>query len=115
MKTGEKFDQLEKELLPYKGALIEASDSIISQGVSEYPILVVHQQTVEIGVPLIRREKVEGNWSVNASSLEEFVTRQLIRSDKFDEFVEVYKDPEVYLCLFVISELGAQFIFMPKE
>jgi len=30
------------------------------------------------------------------------------------DFRQVYKDPEANLCLFVLSDLGAQFIFIPR-
>ncbi|MCB0642995.1 MAG: hypothetical protein KDC44_15205, partial [Phaeodactylibacter sp.] len=81
-----KYRLLESELAPYKKALGEAADTVIDQDVSEYPIFVVHQQQVDIGIPIIDREKVKGNWSVNVSTLEEFVTKQIIEEEKVEEF-----------------------------
>jgi len=109
-----KFLKLQSELKSYKKMMGQASDTIIDNDVSEYPIFVIHQQTVEIGIPITRKEQVTGNWSVNASSMEEMVSKQLIYESKIAEFKKVYKDPQKNLCLFVLSELGAQFIFIPR-
>ncbi len=104
------FIQLEKELAPYKSIIEQAVDSVVDQGVSEYPITVVHQQEVEIGLPLF-----EHKWAVHISSLEEFVSKQLIQPEKIDSFRTIYKNPRKFICLFVLSELGANFIFLPRQ
>lgn len=110
----EKFLKLEEELEPYRMLMSQAADIIMDKDVSSYPIFVVHQQEMEMGIPIADKEKVKGNWSINASSLEEFVTKQIIFEEKVEEFKKSYKSPDAYLCLFVLSELGAQFIFIPK-
>lgn len=103
------FIQLEKELSPYKVTMGEAIESVIDQEVSKYPILVVHQQEIEIGIHLF-----DHIWSVHISCLEEFVSKQVINVEKIDSFKTIYKSPKKFLCLFVISDLGANFIFMPR-
>lgn len=109
-----KFKLLEIELEPYKKMMGEAGDIIRDQDISDFPIFIIHQQSVEIGIPIAEREKVKGNWSVNASTLEELVSKSVISTEKFDEFSSVYKNPDEFLCLFTLSELGAQFIFIPR-
>ena len=115
MNTDKKFQQIQEELSPYKKILGQAADTIVEQNVSSYPIFVAHQLEIEIGIPLINREEVEGNWSINASSLEEFVTKNLIEGEKLDNFKEVYKKPETHLCLFLLSDFGATFVFLPRS
>lgn len=109
------FRILEQELQPYKAILSKAADAVMNQEVSDYPIFVVHQQEVSMGIPLVDKDTSKGNWSVNVSSLEEFVTKQIVDNQKVDNFRKTYKDPEEFLCLFVLSELGAQFIFIPRK
>ena len=113
MNKAEKLEQLKKEIEHYLPALRQARDTILDKDVSEYPIFVFHQQTVEIGIPIIKREQVKGNWSVNASTLEEFVAKSLVQEEKVEQLKERYQDAELNYCLFVLSELGAQFIFLP--
>lgn len=109
-----KFEELQKELQPYKKLLSQASEIILTKEVSKYPIFVFHQHTIEVGIPIVDKAKAKGNWNVNASSMEEFSSKSLLQEEKIEDFIKVYKDPETHYCLFVISELGAQFIFLEK-
>lgn len=115
MKTGEKYEMLKKELLIYLPMMNQASDTVMDQDVSKYPIFVFHQLEVEIGINVVDRTKVKGNWSVNVSTLEEFVSKQLIAEENVKSFQEKYEDPALHFCLFVLSELGAEFIFIPRK
>ena len=109
-----KYIQLEKELAPYRKLMGQASDSIIDQEITKYPIFVIHQHDVAIGVSLTE-EQEPGKWNIQASSLEEFVSKQIIEPNKIDSFRTIYKSPDKFFCLFVLSELGAQFIFIPRN
>ena len=52
--------------------------------------------------------------SIHISTLEEFSTKQIILADKIENFKQVYKNPSEQLCLFVLSDLGATFVFIPR-
>lgn len=114
-KKAEPFLKLEKELDVYRKLMSQAADVIREKDVSEYPIFVVHQQEMEIGMVLYDSKKQGGVWNVHASTLEEFVSKQIIHPDKIDEFKSNYKNVEAYVCVFVLSELGAQFVFLPRK
>lgn len=109
------YIQLDKELALYKKMMSEVSQTIIDENVSNFPIMVVHQHEVAIGMPIAERGTVKGNWSINASTLEEFMTKQIIEEQKLDSFKTIYKSSKTHICLFVLSELGAQFIFLKKD
>lgn len=115
MKSKEEiYKNLNQEIKPYVKMMGQASDSVINQDISSYPIFILHQTQVPFGLPLVEREKLGGKWSVHVSTLEEFVTKQLIEQQKTEEFKTIYKDPKKYLCLFVIQAEGANFIFLPR-
>jgi hypothetical protein len=105
---------LEQELSTYLPSLTKAAETVVNEGVSNYPIFVAHQITTDIGIPIFEREKVVGNWSINLSSLEEFATKNLIAADKIDDFRELYNTHPEDICFFVLSELGATFNFLPR-
>lgn len=104
---------LKEEIKHYKTLLASVSDTIIEQDVSEYPIFILHRNYIEAGIPL-KTDHIEGHWEVNASSLEEFAAKQLILPEKVGNFKTIYKDPSSFLCLFVIDENGATFVFVPR-
>jgi hypothetical protein len=109
------YEKLKDELTSYLKVLGKAADVIVAQEVSSFPIFVVHQHMVDIGINIVDRENIKGNWSVNASTLEEFVTKQILSPVKVDDFKLVYKNHDGELCLFVLNDLGANFIFLPRE
>lgn len=109
-----KYQQLEEELKPYAALMGKAADAILDQNISNYPIFVVHQYQLDIGIPLLVNEPGGPKWSIHASTLEELATKNVIDMSRVDNFRKVYKNPEEHLCLFVLSELGANFIFIPR-
>lgn len=111
----EKYLQLEEDLKRYRKALNQAQEIMLDQELTNYPIFILHQQELEMGVQLIEAGPQTGVWSVQASSLEEFCVKNLIEDDKVTEFQNVYHQHPDHLCLFVLSELGAQFIFYPRN
>lgn len=109
------YKQLERDLAAYRKALSQAAEVIRDQDVSRFPIFVIHQNIVDIGINIVDKDVVKGNWSVNASTLEEFVTKQVIAEEKVADFQMLYRSHQDDLCLFALSELGANFIFLPKD
>ena len=43
------------------------------------------------------------------------MVKNLIDSDKIPDFQKLFKEHNHHFCLFVLSELGAQFIFYPRD
>ncbi|MEM1123832.1 MAG: hypothetical protein AAGJ18_25565 [Bacteroidota bacterium] len=114
-KEGTVLKEIEREIRQFMPMLAKAADAVLDQQVSNYPIFIVHQGEIELGISVIDPEKVASNWAINVSILEEFAAKQIIKSENIDNFREVYKDPQENLCLFIISEIGANFIFMPRK
>ncbi len=111
-----RYQQLKTELVIYKKAMTQAVDTILEKEVSKYPIMVAHQQELELGIPIVTTKTFPlGNWNIHASSLEEFATKQIITQERIQNFRGTYKSPKDFLCVFVLSELGANFLFLPRN
>ncbi len=110
----EKFIQLQEELMAYRKAMNSALDIILEREITEYPIFIAHQDTFDAGIPIIKRHEVNGNWNINVSTLEEFIQKKIIQPNKVNAFKAAFKSPQDYICFFVLSELGAQFIYLPR-
>lgn len=115
IKEAEKIMIIQNEMKGFENILMQASDSILDQDVSKYPIFVVHKQEIGLGIPLVNRQKHSTNWSINVSTLEEFFKKKLVVKSKVDEFRKTYKNPKENYCLFVLSDIGAQFMFLPRK
>lgn len=114
MSQAAQFLKLESELKSYINILGQAADVIMDEQVSRYPVFIAHQQELEMGIPLIQGNGRNMPWSIHASTLEEFVTKGIVFEDKLQDFKDNYKNPDEFICLFVLSELGAQFIYLPR-
>jgi hypothetical protein len=104
---------LEKDLTLYADSIKEVALEILVEGVSTHPIFVAHQHTVSIGEMILDREELHTDWTIQASTLEEFVQKGIINPDKKAMFLKAYKKPEDYMCVFVIVPEGANFIYYP--
>lgn len=104
---------LEKDLAFYAESIKEVAVEIMVEGISATPIFIAHQHEVKLGEVILNREELNTNWTVQASTLEEFVEKGIIKPDKKEHFLKNYKKPEDYMCVFVIVPEGANFIYYP--
>lgn len=105
---------LETELILYSDSIKEVAEDIIAD-LSKYPIFIAHQHEAKIGELIIDKEELATEWNIHASTLEEFIERGVINSEKQEFFKQNYKDPNLYICVFVMVPEGANFVFYPYK
>jgi hypothetical protein len=106
---------LEKDLELYRESIREISIEIMMEGLSANPIFLAHQHVVNIGEMILDRTELNTDWTIQASTFEEFVEKGIITSEKKALFLKNYKKPEDYMCLFVVTPEGANFVFYPYK
>ncbi|TCD02432.1 hypothetical protein [Pedobacter psychroterrae] len=106
---------LEKDLDLYADSIREIAVEIMVEGLSVNPIFIAHQHTVNIGEKILDRNELNTEWTIQASTFEEFVEKGIITPDKRALFLKNYKKPEDFMCVFVIVPEGANFIFYPYK
>jgi hypothetical protein len=110
------FESLRNDLRYYADYLNGLAREILDSGTSKYPVFVAHQEkTIGIGKAIMNHDQLETNWSINVSLLEEFVKRGLVTREKLPEFKASWKDPESYMCVFVLAGEASSFVFLPYE
>ena len=113
MQYPKEYDNLAKKLAPYNLVMGKAADTILNQDVSSYPIFIIPDESIPLGIPIVERTQEEP-LRIHASTLEELATKKVIEMSKVDHFREVYKDPAEFLCLFVVDNKDAKFVFIPR-
>ena len=108
------YQNLEQDLVNQKAIMNKAVELVLDQEVTDYPIFVLHQAPIEIGVALIEGGNIYSKWYIQVSSLEELATKQIIRADRIAGFREIYKDPTQYFCLLLINDAKIDFLFLPR-
>ena len=109
----EKVFLIKEQLEAFSAVVKDAAKKIKEEGISNYHIFVAHQDETNIGIPIIKRTENGGIWSINASTLEQFYTKGLIKKEKLEDFKNLYNNHRHDICYFVLSEIGAQYIFVP--
>jgi hypothetical protein len=104
---------LEKDLKLYNESMREVAVEIMVEGLSNYPIFIAHQHEVKLGEPILDRYDLNTEWSINASTLEEFVEHNVIKKELEARFLKTYKNPNDFMCLFVVVPEGANFVYYP--
>ncbi|UKT64158.1 hypothetical protein [Pedobacter mucosus] len=106
---------LEKDLEFYAETIKEVAIEIMVEGISAYPIFIAHQHEVNIGELILNKEELNTEWTIQASTFEEFVEKGIINKEKKEPFLKAYKKPENFMCVFVIVPEGANFIYYPYK
>lgn len=105
---------LETDLVLFSDSIKEIADEILVE-LSKYPIFVAHQHEVRIGEMIVDKEELSTDWNIHASTLEEFVEKGIVNEERKEFFIQNYKDPAKFMCVFVIVPEGANFVFYPYK
>ena len=106
---------LEKDLKFYSESLHEVSVEIMVEGLSLYPIFIAHQHEVKLGEMILDRHDLNTEWTIQASTLEEFIEKKIIKAELKERFITSYKNPHDFMCVFVIVPEGANFVYFPYQ
>ena len=104
---------LERDLKFFNESIREVATEIMLEGISSYPIFLAHQHELKLGELILDRNELNTDWSVHASTLEEFVERGIIKKELKERFVNSYKNPNEFMCVFVVTPEGANFVYYP--
>ena len=107
------LESLEVDLKYFNDSLKEVAIEIMVEGLSKYPIFIVHQHEVKLGEVIFDRHEMNTDWTIQASTLEEFMERGVIKKELRERFIDTYKNPDKFMCVFVIVPEGANFVFFP--
>jgi len=104
---------LEQDLKFFNESIREVAIEIMVEGLSRYPIFIAHQHELSLGELILDRHDLNTEWSIHASTLEEFVEKGVIKDALKDRFIKSYKSPNDFMCVFVVVPEGANFVYYP--
>lgn len=93
--------------------LKEIAERVIDEGISEFPVFVASFEMIDIGKPIFDRDIIQLNWFFNASILEDFVRKNIVKKENLNRFQKVYGDPKEEACIFMVTPEEARFVFVP--
>ncbi|MDB5288077.1 MAG: hypothetical protein JWR05_3026 [Mucilaginibacter sp.] len=104
---------LERDLKFFNESIHEVAIEIMAEGISASPIFIAHQHELKLGEMILDRNELNTEWSVHASTIEEFVERGIIKKELKERFLNTYKNPNDFMCVFVVVPEGANFVYYP--
>jgi hypothetical protein len=104
---------LERDLKFFNESIREVAVEIMVEGLSSHPIFIAHQHELKLGEMILDRIELNTEWSIHASTIEEFVERGIIKPELKERFLTTYKSPNDFMCLFVVVPEGANFVYYP--
>lgn len=107
------LESLEVDLKFLNDSIREIAVEIMVEGLSKYPIFIAHQHEVALGEMIFDRHELNLDWNIQASTLEEFIKRGVIKNELKEHFTDTYKNPNKFMCVFVVVPEGANFVFFP--
>ena len=111
--------QLQHDVQPFRHRLSEAADTVVDEGVSNYPIFFAFGGEANDQVPGIAVTTIPTNrgvvWQLNLTTLEELVAKTVIPAERIDPFRDLYKKNHDQLCFLIVDAEGARFGFIPKD
>ena len=112
------YVQLQTDIQPYRRPLQQAADTVIDEKVSNYPIFVAYAGEDAESLPGIHVMEVPTDraliWTINLTTLEELVAKQVVTQEKIDPFRKVYRDKKDSFCFLIFDEAGGRFGFVKK-
>ncbi|MCC8425050.1 hypothetical protein [Mucilaginibacter sp. UR6-11] len=106
---------LQRDLKMFSESIREVAVEIMVEGLSRYPIFIAHQHELKLGELILDRFELNTEWSIHASTLEEFLEAGVVKPELKDRFITNYKNPKDFMCVFVVVPEGANFVFVPYE
>ena len=113
----ELYKSLHDDLEVCRDYIRQIALGMIRGNVSRYPIFIAKrgENDIDLGLPVINRADFDIAWNINASHLEDFVHKGIVSSERSADFIKSYKNPEMFMCVFMVEEDSASFVFMPYD
>lgn len=109
----EQFQRLSHDIAAFKPLLRKASDGVLDQDISKYPIFVSGPAPIVIGIELVDSAENGEPFYINISTLEDLAVKGIVEMSKVKDFTSVFKDPRTHFCFLVPEGDLASFVFIP--
>lgn len=111
--SGKYLGTITKDFIQVSEILKEASYQVRSRKFSSYPIFPISKSEQPIGQLLLSKKDRNLDWNYYITYLDEFIQRKLIAEELEEDFIQAYKDPDEFCCLFVMDGEFTSFVYIP--
>ena len=109
------LESLRNDVAQVGKSLQKIAETVIEEGISEYPVFVASQEFIDLGRPIFELDEFQLNWYFTISILEDFLKRNIVQGERLKGFKKTYGDPRERACIFVVTPEDARFVFVPYD
>ena len=109
----ELIDALKVDIRLFEEIIQEVAGDIIKEGFSEYPIFIATEHDIKLGEIIVDKNDMNARFSMYATTLEEMLEKNLVLPARKAEFIKAYKNPKQFICVMLITNAIASFVFVP--
>jgi hypothetical protein len=107
------LELLKDDIAFYNDMLKEVSADILAEGFSKFPIFIAHQEPIKLGEMIIDASEVQRSFNISATILEDLMEKNVVTKTREQSFKDAYKDPRKFMCILLVTDKGANFVFVP--
>lgn len=110
--NNEEIGMITSDFIKVSDQLKITCNKIIEKKFSDFPVIIMSRDEVNLGTLLIDKNEIKGNkWKYFASYLEFLSSKKILNN--IDVFKEKYKSHNEYCCLLTVINNNSKVIFIP--
>lgn len=110
--NNEEIGMITSDFIKVSDQLKITCNKIIEKKFSDFPVIIMSRDEVNLGTLLIDKNEIKGNkWKYFASYLEFLSNKKILNN--IDVFKEKYKSHNEYCCLLTVINNNSKVIFIP--
>ena len=110
--NNEEIGMITSDFIKVSDQLKITCNKIIEKKFSDFPVIIMSRDKVNLGTLLIDKNEIKGNkWKYFASYLEFLSSKKILNN--IDVFKEKYKSHNEYCCLLTVINNNSKVIFIP--
>jgi Mg2+/Co2+ transporter CorC len=110
--SNEEIGMITSDFIKVSDQLKNTCKKIIEKKFSEFPVIIMSKDEVNLGTLLIDQNEIKSNkWKYFASYLEFLHSKKILKD--IDIFKEKYKSHDEYCCLLTVINNNSKIIFIP--
>ena len=107
--------RLQKDFEQISETLENIADQMIRENISRFPIFVVTQMDINLGIRIASPQQSGTLYYYHVSFLEELTKKGVVDSEKIVDFRKTYSDPFQKACILLIQPNKMEFVFLPYD
>lgn len=111
--SGKYLGKITQDFVKIADLLSEACYQMRARDISAFPVVTFSKDPVPFAATLLDKGHDGIQWFVGLTMLEALLESGMVDVEKKEEFIQAYKPPDEYCCMFVLDIDFIHFVYIP--